>query len=691
MNSAASKPTVSITAPAAGATVSATVTVSATASSTVGIASVQFQVDGANVGAAVTVAPYNFSWNTTTVANGNHTLTAVAKDTAGNTTTSAGVTVNVNNVVAKPTVSITAPTAGATVSATVTVSATATSSIGIASVQFQVDGVNSGAADTTSPYSLSWNTAAVANGNHVLTAVAKDTAGSTTTSAGVTVNVSNTASKPTVSITAPSMGATVSGSVTVGATASSGVGIASVQFALDGANLGAAVASAPYSTTWDTTTASNGNHSLTALAKDTAGISTLSAAVSVTVANNSGTVITVKPSGDWCGTINSVAPGTTVVMAAGNYTTACSISSSGTASLPIVVRAASSGAADAAILTYQGNSSNVLDIYGAYLQIQWLSFSGMQSGVDAIRLHTGAHDFIAKQNTFQNLGGTAVVYNDPGTTDKISVIGNTVRNSSYTPFYLGCQDGAECHATNVLVDSNLVDTVNPTDGSVGYAVEVKLNSYGTVQNNTFYRTLGPCITVYGSNRGDPATLVQGNYVQGSMTDSGINISGGPAIVWNNVAVGNAHGGIWAQDYGGRGLQKNVWIAFNTVIGNASAGIVTEDWAAGNGDVIAYNAIGTASGTSALQPSAPVGTIVGNVTCTPATACFDQPTTAPYDLWSVVGGPLIGAGGSGTEVWRPTYDFMGEPRGTAADVGAFQRTGAGSGPAVGGGAARPPFN
>ena len=294
VNSAASKPTVSITAPAAGATVSATVTVSATASSTVGIASVQFQVDGANVGAAVTVAPYNFSWNTTTVANGNHTLTAVAKDTAGNTTTSAGVTVNVNNVVAKPTVSITAPTAGATVSATVTVSATATSSIGIASVQFQVDGVNSGAADTTSPYSLSWNTAAVANGNHVLTAVAKDTAGSTTTSAGVTVNVNNTAVTPTVAITSPTTGAAVSGTIAITATASDSLGIASVQLRVDGANLGAADTTAPYNFSLDTTTLTNGSHTLTAVATDTGSNVGTSPVVTISVSNS---VVTL-PSND---------------------------------------------------------------------------------------------------------------------------------------------------------------------------------------------------------------------------------------------------------------------------------------------------------------------------------------------------------------------------------------------------------
>ena len=82
-------PTVSVTAPANGATVSGTVTLTATASDNVGVAGVQFLVDGASrLGSEDTTAPYGVSWNTTTVANGTHTLTAVARDAAGNTNTS---------------------------------------------------------------------------------------------------------------------------------------------------------------------------------------------------------------------------------------------------------------------------------------------------------------------------------------------------------------------------------------------------------------------------------------------------------------------------------------------------------------------------------------------------------------------------------------------------------------------------
>ena len=90
-------PTVSLTAPASGATVSGTVTLKATAADNNGVAGVQFKLDGANLGAEDTTAPYSVSWNTTTATNGTHTLTAVARDAAGNTTTSAAVTVTVAN------------------------------------------------------------------------------------------------------------------------------------------------------------------------------------------------------------------------------------------------------------------------------------------------------------------------------------------------------------------------------------------------------------------------------------------------------------------------------------------------------------------------------------------------------------------------------------------------------------------
>ena len=93
-----------------------------------------------------------------------------------------------------PTVSLTAPANGATLSGAVNVTANAADNIGVAGVQFLVDGSSLGAEDTTSPYSVSWSTLAASNGSHTLTARARDGAGNLTTSAPVTVTVSNSGS-----------------------------------------------------------------------------------------------------------------------------------------------------------------------------------------------------------------------------------------------------------------------------------------------------------------------------------------------------------------------------------------------------------------------------------------------------------------------------------------------------------------
>jgi len=100
-------PDVSLTAPANGATISGlAVTVSATASDNVDVAGVQFKLNGADLGAEDTSAPYGVTLNTTTLVNGTHTLSAVARDAAGNQTTWT-VSVLVNNLVnTAPTISI---------------------------------------------------------------------------------------------------------------------------------------------------------------------------------------------------------------------------------------------------------------------------------------------------------------------------------------------------------------------------------------------------------------------------------------------------------------------------------------------------------------------------------------------------------------------------------------------------------
>jgi Big-like domain-containing protein len=197
---------VTMSSPASGSTVSGTVPVSASVSiiGLLTVSGVQFQVDGANLGAEDTSAPYAVSWNTTTAGDGTHTLTAVARDILGIRYTSNAVTVTVSNAAppppadtTPPTVSITSPANGATVRGTVSVSANASDNVGVVGVQFLLDnGVNGSAEATTAPYSISWDTATAGDGSHTITAIARDAAGNQTTSAPVTVTVANNAPPP---------------------------------------------------------------------------------------------------------------------------------------------------------------------------------------------------------------------------------------------------------------------------------------------------------------------------------------------------------------------------------------------------------------------------------------------------------------------------------------------------------------
>ena len=281
-------PTVSVTSPAAGATVSgATVSVAASASDNVAVAGVQFRLDGQNLGAEDTTSPYSVTWDSTSATNGSHILTAVARDSAGNSATATTVSVTADNADNTPSLGV-GHGAGRGCAAARDGDGDRD---GVGQrrrrrewVQFKVDGQNLGAEDTTAPYSVSWDTTTASNGSHTLTAVARDAATNSKTSADDVVTVDN--QNPTVSVTSPAAGATVSGAtVSVAASASDNVAVAGVQFRLDGQNLGAEDTTSPYSVTWDSTSATNGSHILTAVARDSAGNSATATTVTVTVTN----------------------------------------------------------------------------------------------------------------------------------------------------------------------------------------------------------------------------------------------------------------------------------------------------------------------------------------------------------------------------------------------------------------------
>jgi hypothetical protein len=127
------------------------------------------------------------------LSGGTYYYQVTAQDGAGNISSpSAEASAVVTSDTQAPSVAITAPSSGATLSSATALTATASDNTSVVGVQFKVDGTNIGAEDTTSPYSISWDSATVANGSHTLTAVARDPAGNSATSAAITITVNNT-------------------------------------------------------------------------------------------------------------------------------------------------------------------------------------------------------------------------------------------------------------------------------------------------------------------------------------------------------------------------------------------------------------------------------------------------------------------------------------------------------------------
>jgi hypothetical protein len=303
---ATTPPAVSLTSPSSGSayTVGTNVNLAATASDTDGtITQVQFLVNGVALGTDNT-SPYSLVW--TPGSTGTYTVTAQATDDTGNVTTSTAATVTIG-ANAPPTVSLSSPSAGLSYALgnQVLVAAAANDSDGtVVSVQFLANGIVVGTA-TAAPFNISWRPTSA--GNYSLTAVATDNAGNVTTSAALAVTIT-AAAAPTATIINPVGTQTygVGNSIPITATTSGGNGpIAQVQFFVNGALVGTDTSS-PYAASW--LPQAPGTYSLLAVATDSAGISSNSTALAVTIVGNSSpSVALTSPS-----TSTSVSAGTPV-------------------------------------------------------------------------------------------------------------------------------------------------------------------------------------------------------------------------------------------------------------------------------------------------------------------------------------------------------------------------------------------
>ena len=278
--------TVSVTAPTASANVSgATVTLSADATDDVGVSGVKFYINNVLIGSEDTSAPYGLVWDSTATSSGAKSIVAVARDSSNNYATSSAVAFTVDNTA--PTIS--SISSGTPTSSGATITWTTNEN---ADTQINYGPTSTYNASTTLASSLVTSHSQAITGLSASTLYhfrvrSTDVAGNLTVSSDqIFTTASSDGTPPSVALTLPTAGASVSGSVIgMAATATDDTGVVGVKFYVNGHLVGVEDTSYPYTQTWNSIATSSGQRSVFAVARDAFGNYATSSTVTVTLNN----------------------------------------------------------------------------------------------------------------------------------------------------------------------------------------------------------------------------------------------------------------------------------------------------------------------------------------------------------------------------------------------------------------------
>ena len=285
-------PTAVITEPASGQTVSGNVLVETLVIDNIEIDKVEFYINSQIVYTDSIAPDYNYLWNTDSLPDDeNYVISIIAYDEVGNEGPSTAITVHLDNYDnINPSGLIMYPYAGQIISGQQTISVLAEDNFGIDSVDFFINSVLV-YSDNEEPYEYDWNTEfEFEDANHIIGSIITDLAGNQFEIPSISVfvnNIPNDNVPPTISISNPVSGQTVSGTINFTVNVDDNVGIAQVEFFIDGYSLGV-VTEEPYSYLWDTSSnigAHGDEHALSAIVIDTAGNTSFSQPILVIVAN----------------------------------------------------------------------------------------------------------------------------------------------------------------------------------------------------------------------------------------------------------------------------------------------------------------------------------------------------------------------------------------------------------------------
>lgn len=380
--------------------------------------------------------------------------------------------------------------------------------------------------------------------------------------------------------------------------------------------------------------------------------------------------IEIGPADNLQANVNALVPGDELVLRGGLYTLTSrfSIGVSGTAALPIVIRAKSG---ETPHLT-RDPAQNTINIENAsWLELRGIEVSGGSHGIRMLNA-----DFITIDSCHvHDTGDVAISANVPGSTYQgLRLTNNHVHDTGGTGegFYLGCNNAGCVMFASLIAGNHIHDTIAGT--TQGDGIEVKHGSYDNViRGNIIHDTRYPCILAYGSD-GNPVNLIARNLMW-SCGDHGIQVAA-DAVVENNLVLGAAGDGIHSQIHQGA-TPSNLVIRHNTVLNQGDAVRVSD--IAGN-VLVANNALYSAAGngiraTGALAFLTTSGN-VGTGATVGVSGGFDGSgnratdfvDAAARDVHLVAGSKLIA---SGDPAHVAIADFDAAPRNAVADVGAYR--------------------
>ncbi len=372
----------------------------------------------------------------------------------------------------------------------------------------------------------------------------------------------------------------------------------------------------------------------------------------------------IGPKDELCAEINQLLPGEELVLQPGEYLGPCTISAGGAPDQPIVIRAKTLAARPH--VTFTGGRGNVLTIRAGHIVLQGLALGPTLPGVDAVRLIVGEGIRI-EDCLFEGIGGNVIASTHRGG-QGLWILRNQIVDSRDEAIYLGCHDGSKCAVERLRIEANYIDGVDAPEKFTGYAIQVKLNSWGWIRDNVIVNTKGPGIMVYGANRPGRVNVIERNAVAGSRISAGIVLGGGPAVVRNNILSDNQESGIQLENYGQRGLLRNITIVHNTVYRNGAGGITVPSSGPLDRIRVFNNAVHVRPGTPAFPRVGRGIESAGNVNCGTA-LCFRDPGLR--DFSPLLTSPLLRSGVFRAGAGMPADDFVGERRGPLPTVGAVE--------------------